>query len=61
MPPRVTEDHRARLCRAGSRVEFDRVPGVGHLSMAEDAAPAALDRIGHRSAGVRAPSECGEP
>ncbi|WP_132368290.1 lipase family protein [Methylobacterium sp. BK227] len=61
VPPRVTEEYRARLCRAGSRVAFDRVPGVGHLSMAEDAAPAALDRIGDRSAGVRAPSECGEP
>ena len=59
--PRVTEDDRSRLCRAGSRVAFDRVPGVGHLSIAKDAAPAALDWIGDRFAGVPAPSHCGEP
>ncbi|MEA1832174.1 alpha/beta fold hydrolase [Methylobacterium durans] len=57
--PRVTQDYRARLCRAGSRVEFDLVPGVGHLSIAKDAAPAALDWIGDRFAGETAPSNCG--
>ena len=57
--PRVTQDYRARLCRAGSRVEFDLVPGVGHLSIAKDAAPAALDWIGDRFAGEPAPSNCG--
>jgi len=57
--PRVTEDYRGRLCRAGSRVAFDLVPGVGHLSIAKDAAPAALDWIGDRFAGEPAPSNCG--
>lgn len=57
--PRVTEDYRGRLCRAGSRVEFDLVPGVGHLSIAKDAAPAALDWIGDRFEGEPAPSNCG--
>ncbi|WP_232631047.1 alpha/beta fold hydrolase [Methylobacterium sp. Leaf118] len=59
--PRVTQDYRARLCRAGSRVEFDLVPGVGHLSIAKDAAPAAIDWIGDRFAGEPAPSNCGAP
>lgn len=57
--PRVTQDYRARLCRAGSRVEFELVPGVGHLSIAKDAAPAAIDWIGDRFAGEPAPSNCG--
>ncbi len=57
--PRVTQDYRARLCRAGSRVAFDLVPGVGHLSIARDAAPAAIDWIGDRFAGEPAPSNCG--
>ena len=56
--PRVTQDYRARLCRAGSRVEFDLVPGVGHLSIAKDAAPAAIDWIGDRFGGEPAPSNC---
>ena len=58
--PRVTQDYRARLCQAGSRVEFDLVPGVGHLFVARDAAPAAIDWIGERFAGAPAPSNCGQ-
>ncbi|MBE7200611.1 MAG: alpha/beta fold hydrolase, partial [Parafilimonas terrae] len=58
--PRVTLDYRAKLCRAGSRVEFDLVPGVGHLSIAKDAAPAVLDWIGDRFVGEPAPSNCGQ-
>ncbi|GLS43113.1 alpha/beta fold hydrolase [Methylobacterium brachythecii] len=57
--PRVTLDYRTKLCRAGSRVEFDLVPGVGHLSIAKDAAPAAIDWIADRFAGQAAPSNCG--
>lgn len=57
--PRVTQDYRARLCRAGSRVTFDLVPGVGHLSIARDAAPAVVEWIGDRFAGEPAPSNCG--
>ncbi|WP_244539695.1 lipase family protein [Methylobacterium sp. 174MFSha1.1] len=57
--PRVTQDYREQLCRAGSRVEYDLVPGVGHLSIAREAAPAALDWIGDRFAGAPAPSNCG--
>ncbi|WP_437871395.1 lipase family protein [Methylorubrum extorquens] len=57
--PRVTQDYRSRLCRVGSRVEFDLVPGVGHHSIAKDAAPAAPDWIGDRFAGEPAPSNCG--
>ncbi|MGE7417795.1 lipase family protein [Methylobacterium tarhaniae] len=59
--PRVTQDYRERLCRAGSPVAFDLAPGVGHLSIARDAAPAALDWIGDRFAGEPAPSNCGAP
>ncbi|KAB1071243.1 alpha/beta fold hydrolase [Methylobacterium soli] len=57
--PRVTLDYRAKLCRAGSRVEFDLVPGVGHAFIARDAATAAIDWIGDRFDGAPAPSNCG--
>ena len=59
--PQVTLDYRAKLCRAGSRVQFDLVPGVGHLSIARDAAPAAIDWIDDRFSGEPAPSNCGTP
>ena len=58
--PRVTLDYRAKLCRAGSRVAFDLVPGVGHAFIARDAADAAIDWISGRFAGARAPSNCGQ-
>lgn len=56
--PRVTLEDRAKLCRAGSRVAFDLVPGVGHAFIARDAAAAAVDWIGGRFAGAPAPSNC---
>ncbi|WP_368859446.1 hypothetical protein [Methylobacterium crusticola] len=48
------------MCRAGSRVAFALVPGVGHLFVARDAAPAALGWIGDRFAGAPAPSNCAQ-
>jgi acetyl esterase/lipase len=58
--PRVTLDYRAKLCRAGSRVEFDLMPGVGHAFAGRDAAGAAIDWIGDRFEGRPAPSNCGQ-
>ena len=58
--PRVTLDYRAKLCREGSRVEFDLMPGVGHAFAGRDAANAAIDWIGDRFEGVPAPNSCGQ-
>ena len=53
----MTLDDRAKLCRVGSQVAFDLVPGVGHAFIARDA---AVDWIGGRFAGAPAPSNCGQ-
>ncbi len=58
--PRMTLDYRAKLCRAGSRVELDLMPGVGHAFAGQDAAGAAIDWIGDRFEGRPAPSNCGQ-
>ena len=56
--PRVTEDYMRRLCRNGSAVAFDLVPGAGHGFLSFKAADAAVAWMSDRFAGQRAPSSC---
>ena len=56
--PRVTEDYMRRLCRNGSAVAFDLVPGAGHGFLSFKTADAAVAWIAQRFAGQRAPSSC---
>ena len=57
--PRVTDYYRNRLCEAGSPVAFELVPGAGHMLIARDTAPIAIQWIRDRFAGEPAPSNCG--
>ncbi len=57
--PRVTQDYMAKLCRAGSKVRWDLVPNSNHGFIGRDSAPAAVDWMADRFAGVSAPSDCG--
>jgi alpha-beta hydrolase superfamily lysophospholipase len=57
--PAVTKDYVARSCRAGERVRFVSLPGVGHGFAARDAASAAVAWMAGRFAGEAAPSDCG--
>jgi len=56
--PNVTEDYMAALCKAGSRVQWYPVQGVGHLFVARDSAAAAINWIEARFAGTPAPNSC---
>lgn len=56
--PKVTQDYMATLCKAGSRVQWYPVPGVGHLFVARDSATAAINWIQGRFAGTPAPNSC---
>jgi len=57
--PQVTANYVSRLCRGGSRVRMLTVPGVGHGSIARDAADSAVEWMAERLAGTPAPSDCG--
>jgi acetyl esterase/lipase len=57
--PEVTRDYVARSCRAGVKVRFVVLPGVGHGSAARDSAKAAVEWIAGRFAGAAAPNDCG--
>ena len=56
--PRVTENYMRRLCRNGSAVAFDPVPGAGHGFLAFKTADAAVAWIADRFAGRAVPSTC---
>ena len=56
--PAVTQDYVARACRAGERVTFLSLPGVGHGFAATKSARPAVDWMAARFAGEPAPSNC---
>ncbi len=56
--PRVTQDYMRRLCRNGSAVAFDLVPGAGHGFLSFKAADAAVAWMAGRFAGQPVPSSC---
>jgi alpha-beta hydrolase superfamily lysophospholipase len=57
LPP-ITLGYVATLCRAGSSVQLDSLPGVGHLFAARNSAAATIDWMAGRFAGTAAPSNC---
>lgn len=59
VPPQITAAYMRRLCAAGSTVRFVLMPGVGHGFIARDSAPAAVDWMADRFAGMHAPNDCG--
>jgi acetyl esterase/lipase len=56
--PDVTKDYLRQLCDAGSSVQLDMVPRVGHGFIARDSASRAVAWMSERFAAVRAPSDC---
>ena len=56
--PEVTRDYVARACRAGVKVRFLAMPGVGHGFAAHDSARAAVAWIADRFAGQSPPDNC---
>jgi acetyl esterase/lipase len=57
--PSVTRNYSQRLCAAGSNVQFETMPGVGHGMIANRSAEEAISWIADRFAGKAAPSNCG--
>jgi acetyl esterase/lipase len=57
--PSVTRDYAALLCKAGSAVAVDLMPGVGHGFAGRNSAGAAVAWMAERFAGSPAPSNCG--
>lgn len=58
--PSVTRSYAALLCRAGSPVVIDWLPGIGHAFAGRDSADAAVAWMADRFNGKRAPSSCGQ-
>lgn len=56
--PEVTRAYAATLCRAGRRVRFDLLDGVGHIPAAQDSAASAVAWMAARFAGETPPSDC---
>jgi pimeloyl-ACP methyl ester carboxylesterase len=56
--PEVTRDYVARSCRAGAKVRFVVMPGVGHGFAGRDSAKDAVEWISARFAGAVAPDDC---
>jgi acetyl esterase/lipase len=56
--PQVTLGYMAKLCKAGSAVQLDSMPGVGHLFAARRSATATIDWLAARFKGTPAPSSC---
>jgi acetyl esterase/lipase len=57
--PSVTRQYASMLCRSGSRVMLDWLPGVSHGFAGRDSASAAVAWIADRFSGAAAPSTCG--
>ena len=56
--PTVTVDYIRKLCRAGSKVRFVSLPGIGHGVVARNSANAAVDWMADRFAGHASPDDC---
>jgi alpha-beta hydrolase superfamily lysophospholipase len=56
--PQITRNYVARLCRAGSKVTFLQLPGVGHGFAAMRSARAAVAWMADRFNGLPAPDDC---
>jgi acetyl esterase/lipase len=56
--PQVTKRFAKALCTQGVRLSFVELPGVSHIFIARDAAPAAIRWMNDRFRGVPAPSSC---
>jgi acetyl esterase/lipase len=56
--PRITQGYMASLCKAGSTVQLDTLPGIGHAFSGRDSAAAAVAWIADRFAGTPAPNSC---
>jgi acetyl esterase/lipase len=56
--PQITSAYMAKLCQAGSAVQWYPMPGVGHLFAGRDSASNSIDWIAGRFAGSAAPSSC---
>jgi hypothetical protein len=60
VPPKITESYLTILCKGGAAVEYDQLPGVGHLFAARDSAKSAIAWMNDRFAGKSAPNQCKE-
>jgi acetyl esterase/lipase len=56
--PEVTKRFAKHLCAQGIKVSWVELPGVSHIFVARDAAPAAIKWMNDRFKGVPAPSSC---
>ncbi len=56
--PQVTKRFAKHLCSQGVRVNWVELPGVSHIFVARDAAPAAIRWMNDRFKGAPAPSSC---
>lgn len=56
--PSVTADYMDQLCRAGSRVAMQTLPGIGHLETAKDGAPAFIGWLADIRAGRPTANDC---
>jgi pimeloyl-ACP methyl ester carboxylesterase len=57
--PEVTRAYTRQACRAGARLRYLYLPEEDHVSATRTSMRQALDWIGARFAGDRAPSDCG--
>ena len=56
--PSVTDAYVRRQCATGSAVRFLQMPGIGHNPIARDTAPAAVQWMADRFAGLPPPNDC---
>lgn len=56
--PAITKAYVSTLCHGGARVKVYTMPGGGHVWAARDSASAAVEWIGQRFEGHKAPSDC---
>lgn len=56
--PQVTFQFAQALCKKGTPVRFDWLPGVSHHLAGKDSAPTAVEWMEARIQGIRAPNDC---
>jgi acetyl esterase/lipase len=56
--PAITKAYVSSLCRGGARVKMYTMPGGGHVWAGRDSAAAAVEWIGRRFRGEKAPNDC---